>query len=110
MRGGRVLAFVDPHSEVSFTSGENGQPVQGYTASSDLQPLLKDWGVNYYATHVVGDRKLAMRVQTGMDARRPTSDYVLWLTVPKSNLDSNDIVTAHVDQLNPGTTGEHTSQ
>lgn len=105
MRGGRVLAFVDPHSEVSFTSGENGQPVQGYTPSSDLEPLLKDWGVNYDATHVIGDRKLAMRVQTGMDARRQTSDYVLWLTVPKGNLDSDDIVTANVDHLNLGTPG-----
>ncbi|HEY4345224.1 MAG TPA: hypothetical protein VGN05_12815, partial [Parvibaculum sp.] len=105
MRGGRVLAFVDPHSEVSFTSGDNGQPVQGYTESSDLAPLLGRWGVDFDATHIIGDRKLAMRVQTGMDARRQTSDYVLWLTVPKGNLDGDDIVTANVDHLNLGTAG-----
>jgi ABC-type uncharacterized transport system involved in gliding motility auxiliary subunit len=105
MRGGRVLASVDPHSEVSFTSGDNGQPVQGYTASSDLAPLLAHWGVAFDSKHVVGDRKLAMRVQTGMDARRQTSDYVLWLTVPRDNLDANDIVTANVDHLNLGTPG-----
>ena len=105
MRGGRVLAFVDPHSEVSLTSGENGQPVQGYTEASDLAPLLGQWGIRFDATHVVGDRKLAMRVQTGLDARRQTSDYVLWLTVPKGNLDGDDIVTANVDHLNLATAG-----
>jgi ABC-type uncharacterized transport system involved in gliding motility auxiliary subunit len=105
MRGGRVLAFVDPHSEVSYTSGPNGQPVQGYTETSDLAPLLADWGVDFDARHIVGDRDLAMRVQTGMDARRQTSDYVLWLAVPKGNVDKDDIVTANVDHINLGTVG-----
>ena len=105
MRGGRVLAFVDPHSEVSLTAGPDGQPVQGYTEASDLEPLLKDWGVDFDTNHVIGDRDLAMRVQTGLDARRQTSDYVLWLTVPKAELDQTDIVTASVDHLNMATAG-----
>lgn len=105
MRGGRVLAAVDPHSEVSLTAGSDGQPVRGYTEASDLGPLLADWGVSFDGSHIVGDRKLAMQVATGLDARRQTSDYVLWLTVPKSNLDSNDIVTANVDHLNLATVG-----
>lgn len=105
MRGGRVLAFVDPHSEVSLTSGADGRPVQGYTEASDLAPLLNQWGIQFDSKHVIGDRKLAMRVQTGLDARRQTSDYVLWLTVPKSNFDANDIVTANVDHLNLATVG-----
>jgi ABC-type uncharacterized transport system involved in gliding motility auxiliary subunit len=105
MRGGRVLASVDPHSEVSLTSGSTGQPVQGYTEASDLGPLLSAWGVDFDKTHIVGDRKLAMRVATGLDARRQTSDYVLWVTVPKSNFDSDDLVTANVDHLNLATVG-----
>lgn len=105
MRGGRVMAFVDPHSEVSLTAGPGGQPVQGYTEASNLEPLLTTWGVEFDPKHVVGDRDLAMRVQTGLDARRQTSDYVLWLTVPKSNLDQDDIVTANVDHLNFATAG-----
>lgn len=105
MRGGRVIAFVDPHSEVSLTAGPGGQPVQGHTEASNLEPLLATWGVAFDAGHVVGDRELAMRVQTGLDARRQTSDYVLWLAVPKGNLDQDDIVTANVDRLNIGTVG-----
>jgi len=105
MRGGRVLAFVDPHSEVSLTAGPDGQPVQGYTEASDLAPLLRDWGVDFDTKHVVGDRDLAMRVQTGLDARRQTSDYVLWLSVPKGDFDQNDIVTSSIDHINLGTAG-----
>ena len=106
MRGGRVLAAVDPHSEVSLTAGSNGQPVQGHTEYSDLGPLLKAWGVDFDRKHIIGDRKLAMRVATGLDARRQTSDYVLWLTVPKSNFNPDDIVTSNIDHLNLATVGE----
>lgn len=105
MRGGRVLAFVDPHSEVSLTAGPNGQPVQGYTEASDLPTLFKSWGIEYDPKRVIGDRDLAMRVQTNLDARRQTNDYVLWLGVPKANFDQNDIVTATIDQINMGTVG-----
>ncbi|MDO8837705.1 MAG: Gldg family protein [Parvibaculum sp.] len=105
MRGGRVLAFIDPHSEVSLTAGPDGQPVRGYTEASNLEPLLKNWGVDYDPTKIVGDRGLAQRVQTGLDARRQESDYVIWLAVQRANVDAEDIVTADVMRLNLGTVG-----
>jgi len=105
MRGGRVLAFIDPHSEVSLTAGPDGQPIRGYTEASNLEPLLKSWGVDYDPTKIVGDRRLAQRVQTGLDARRQESDYVIWLAVPRDNVDAEDIVTADVMRLNLGTVG-----
>ncbi|MBO6633671.1 MAG: GldG family protein, partial [Parvibaculum sp.] len=108
MRGGHVLAFVDPHSEVSLTAGPNGDPVRGYTEQSDLGPLLESWGVNYDPTEIVGDRALAQRVRTGLDARRQESDYVIWLAVPRENVDTNDIVTSDVARLNLGTVGHFT--
>lgn len=108
MGGGRVLAFVDPQSEVSFTRGADGRPVAGYSQTSDLAPLLKDWGVNYDTGKVVADRDLAMRVRSGADPRRPTADYVLWLAVPKGDMNRADIVTADIDTINFGTAGYFT--
>ena len=105
MRGGRVLAFIDPHSEVSLTAGPDGQPIRGYSEASNLEPLLKSWGVDYDPTKIVGDRGLAQRVQTGLDARRQESDYVIWLAVQRDNVDAEDIVTADVMRLNLGTVG-----
>ncbi len=108
MRGGHVLAFVDPHSEVSLTAGPNGEPVRGYTEMSDLGPLLESWGVHYDPTKIVGDRAIAQRVRTGMDARRQESDYVIWLAVPRANVAADDIVTSDVVRLNLGTVGHLT--
>ncbi|ABS63019.1 ABC-type uncharacterized transport system involved in gliding motility auxiliary component protein [Parvibaculum lavamentivorans DS-1] len=105
MRGGHVLAFVDPHSEVSLTAGPNGEPIPGYTEASDLGPLLESWGIDYDPTKVVGDRQIAQRVRTGLDARRQESDYVIWLAVPRENVDTDDLVTADVSRLNLGTVG-----
>lgn len=108
MRGGHVLAFVDPHSEVSLTAGPNGEPIRGYTEMSDLGPLLENWGVHYDPTKIVGDRAIAQRVRTGMDARRQESDYVIWLAVPRANVAADDIVTSDVVRLNLGTVGHLT--
>lgn len=108
MRGGHVLAFVDPHSEVSLTAGPNGEPVRGYTEMSDLGPLLESWGVHYDPTKIVGYRAIAQRVRTGMDARRQESDYVIWLAVPRANVAADDIVTSDVVRLNLGTVGHLT--
>ena len=105
MRGGRVLAFVDPFSEVSMERGEDGQPVRGFTQTSDLHQLFQSWGVDYDPTKIVGDRGLAQRVRTGFDARKQDSDYVIWLKVPKSHMNQSDIVTADVDRINLGTVG-----
>lgn len=105
MRGGRVLAFVDPHSEVSLTSGPSGKPVQGYTEASNLQPLMDSWGVVMSPDEIVGDRTNAQRVQAGFDARRQEVAYPIWLALRSDRMDPNDIVTADIDRLNLGTVG-----
>jgi len=105
MRGGRILAFVDPHSEISLAAGASGEPVKGYTEASDLAPLLTHWGVEFDKSHIVADRALAMRVRSSSDPRHPESHYVLWLSVPRANLDRKDVVTASLDHLNIGTVG-----
>lgn len=105
MRGGRVLAFVDPFSEVSMERGEDGKPVRGFTQTSDLHRLFQSWGVDYDPDKIVGDKGLAQRVRTGFDARKQDSDYVIWLRVPKANVNRSDIVTADVDRINLGTVG-----
>jgi len=105
MRGGRVLAFVDPHSEISLAAGASGEPVKDYTEASDLAPLLAHWGVEFDKSRIVADRTLAMRVRSSSDPRHPESHYVLWLSVPRANLDRDDVVTASLDHLNIGTAG-----
>lgn len=104
MRGGRVLAFVDPISEISQTASESGNPLAGSTFSSDLNPLLKAWGIDYDPNLVVADRLRAQRVQYGRSGGQ-IIDYILWLGLQAADFDPSDIVTSALQVLNVGTAG-----
>ena len=114
MRGGRIIAFVDPMSEISQAVGQqSGQPVQGATFKSDLW-LLKSWGVNYNADEVVLDRARAAQVQFGQNAARPVVAYPVWLGLKKdpdasrSDFDANDLVTNSLNIVNLASAGHFT--
>ena len=69
MRGGKLLAFVDPVAESD--QGEGG-PMGGFGADrgSDLGPLLAAWGIDYDRQKVVGDAAHAMTVSMRGAIRR----------------------------------------
>ena len=105
MRGGRVIAFLDPQSEVSLTAGPNGEPLRGYTEQSNMPLLMRQWGVRMFSDMIVADRKRAQRVAAGRDARRALTDYILWMGLGPSEMNSDDPVTGNIDRLNIGTVG-----
>ncbi|HEX4259707.1 MAG TPA: Gldg family protein, partial [Acetobacteraceae bacterium] len=88
MRGGHLLAMVDPASEAQAAiPGPDGQPAAD--TSSDLAPLFKAWGIDYDPNSVVGDLSGDWRVRAGNDeAARPTN-YVAWFNI-SSGIDKND--------------------
>ena len=105
MRGGRVLAFLDPQSEVSLTAGPNGEPLKGYTEQSSLPKLLGQWGVQLDNNLIVADRKRAQRVAAGRDSRSALTDYILWMGLTSEDMNGDDLITANIDHLNIGTVG-----
>ena len=105
MRGGRVIAFIDPQSEVSLTAGPNGEPLKGYTEQSNLPRLMQQWGVAMDDSQILADRKRAQRVATGRDARRALSDYILWMGYGPDEVNRDDLITSNIDRLNLGTVG-----
>jgi len=105
MRGGRVIAFIDPQSEVSLTAGPNGEPLRGYTEQSDLPRLMRQWGVAMAGDMIIADRKRAQRVAAGRDARRALTDYILWMGLGPAEMNANDPITGNIDRLNIGTVG-----
>lgn len=114
MRGGRVIAFVDPLSEISqLQDQQSRQPVQGATFKSDLW-LLKSWGVAYNPDEVVLDRARAQKVQYGGNAARPVVAYPVWLglkgddSAELSDFDKADLVTASLSVLNLASVGHFT--
>ena len=104
LRGGRLLAFLDPVSEI----GQLTNPaLGGGRENPELAKLLTAWGVKFDPTKVVGDVENARRVQAG-GATGVVSDYVAWLGLTEASLDSKEVVTDGVKLLNLATPGHFT--
>ena len=70
-----MLLFVDPDSGADTSGQDPSNPFAGATAnhSSNLQPLLSAWGVDYDPAKVIGDLVLGLEVRSSMQgAAAPT--------------------------------------
>lgn len=101
LRGGRLLVFVDPLSEVD--QQVDLQQALGEGRSSDLDMLFRAWGVQLLPERVLGDATYAMSVAAG-EQQRPVR-HLAWLTVPASGMSQNDVVTARLERLTLATAG-----
>jgi ABC-type uncharacterized transport system involved in gliding motility auxiliary subunit len=102
LRGGRVLALVDPHSEAAAMRQQ--QPLPGGSAS-DLAPLLKAWGVELVPDRIVADPETARQVQFPIGGRQQVVDYLAWLSLPRSSLNQDEVVTAELNRVNLASAG-----
>jgi ABC-type uncharacterized transport system involved in gliding motility auxiliary subunit len=101
LRGGKLLAFVDPFSEADTQAELPGEMV--IDKASDLEPLFKAWGLRLVPDQVLGDGSYAMSVSMGQD-RRPVR-HAAWLSLPKKALDQDDISTAALENLTVAAAG-----
>lgn len=99
LRGGRVLAFIDPHAEL-LARQQPGIPPAGDSAVEALAPLLEAWGVAIDDARLVGDRRNATRVQVMHEGRPVVVDYIAWLGLRSEAFDRDDVVLANLQQLN----------
>ncbi|MBL8698367.1 MAG: Gldg family protein [Alphaproteobacteria bacterium] len=103
LRGGRVIAFVDPHAEGEMS--RPGPAAQTGQTSSNIPRLLKSWGLELVEGKIAGDRQAARRVNAG-DAQRVRSvDYLAWLTLRDAALAKSDVLLAEVQALNFASAG-----
>jgi ABC-type uncharacterized transport system involved in gliding motility auxiliary subunit len=114
MRGGRVIAFVDPKSEIAeLATAQDGGQGPPQNTNADLW-LLKYWGVAYKPDEVVLDRARSAKVQYGNNPSRPAVDYPVWIGLKKdadpnrSDFDANDIVTNSLTTVNLASAGHFT--
>src|SRR5271169_1797006 len=105
LRGGRLLLLVDPRAGADLSGQDPSNPLAGAMAnhSSDLQPLLGAWGVDYDATKVIGDLRLGLEVRTS--ATSPPIRHIGILGQRHKDLDPKDVVTASLEKINIATAG-----
>jgi ABC-type uncharacterized transport system involved in gliding motility auxiliary subunit len=104
MRGGHLLVFVDPNADADRSGADPNNPQAAMFAdkSSDLPKLFKAWGVQYDPQKVVLDRAHAAQISMGRGA--PVR-YPAILTFTRRDLNSNDVITANLENINVGTAG-----
>ena len=102
MRGGKLIAFVDPQSE-NDPAGQQGGPMSMVPRSSSLGPLLDAWGVGYDPGKVLGDRGLGLTV--ALRQGEQPSQHVAIVGLNRDSMNTKDVVTATLDSINVMTAG-----
>ena len=98
MRGGKLIAFLDPQSAVSGRQQQN--PMMGGGAptgtSSSLDKLLKAWGIQFDTSKVVADLnfKMQLRGRNGQPTEAPA-----FLALTPEGINRDDIVTSPIDNI-----------
>jgi ABC-type uncharacterized transport system involved in gliding motility auxiliary subunit len=104
LRGGRILAFVDPDASQDQAAQDPNNPMaaMGQDRSSSLDPLFKAWGVAFNPREVVVDNERGLTV--GMRPGEPPVRHIGILGLDASSF-SKDIVTVGLTSVNMATSG-----
>ncbi len=98
LRGGHILAFVDPHSWFQPTDPSDPRGAMAADRSSHLEGLLTAWGVSLDNKSIAGDKTKAQQVATGV--------YLpVFVSLDGDCLNSDDFTTrdlAQIRLLTPG--------
>lgn len=99
LQGGRALVFVDPYAEADQPGGGALNPAARGPQHSTLDPLFDAWGVELQPGKVVADLPFAKRVQYREQSQILVSDYPLWIDVPSTLLNHDDVATAQLSTM-----------
>lgn len=104
MRGGHVLAFVDPNSQADAAGADPSNPMAAMSAdkSSSLEPLLSGWGVDFDRNQVVVDLERGLRVT--MREGDPPAQHIAILGLDDTAM-ARDVITGTLTSVNLATAG-----
>ncbi len=100
LKGGKVVAFVDPFSERD-TPGGVQDPMALPGRSSELPRLFKAWGVDMPVNSVLADAGAAMMVSVGQQVVR----HLALIGLPAELINSQDVITGGLETVNVSSTG-----
>ena len=97
LRGGKLVAFLDPLSIMDTRSMNPQNPLQGAANSgASLDLLLKAWGLSFDINKVVADKEYF--TEMGGEGGRPQVNPSV-LQLPAKAVDTNDVVTSQISRL-----------
>lgn len=98
LRGGKLIAFLDPFSIMDARNNANpSNPLQAAASGgASLDRLLKAWGLTFDVSHVVSDKEYLTELG-GSDGN--PQENVSFLQLPPSAMDTNDVVTSQIGRV-----------
>ena len=94
LRGGKLIAFLDPMSAIA---GRQQNPMMGgLPDNASLDKLLKAWGIQFDTSKVVADLDFKMQLQ---NQNGQAEDAPAWLGLTSDGINQKDIVTSEIDSL-----------
>ena len=101
LKGGKVLALIDPMPEVSQF---HLMQVEG-SGRAELAKVIKAWGLEFDPTKVAADIRNARRVQFGRGGDGQVTEFVAWLGLGSANINEQDVLSSGIDNLNVASAG-----
>jgi ABC-type uncharacterized transport system involved in gliding motility auxiliary subunit len=104
LRGGHILAFVDPNAQQDRSGADPNNPMAQFSAdkSSHLEPLLTAWGLEFKPDQVVADLERGLTVS--MREGEPPSQHIAILGFDHGSM-TKDMITSRLDSINMATAG-----
>ena len=100
LRGGKLIACVDPFSVKEMISGRQRQNPMMMQAGGDgpstLGALFDAWGVKFDVTKVTADLEAATKLGDGQGG---VDDNPSFLTLSQANMDKGDVVVSQLSQV-----------
>lgn len=102
MKGGKLIAFVDPLCENQESQQQQGMPTD---RASHLEKLLDAWGIEVAPGKLAADKATSLEVQMGDRNRPELVQFVVWLGLKKDQMAKDDPITGQLQNINIGTGG-----
>ncbi len=97
LRGGKLIAFLDPLSVLDSRSNPSN-PLQAAAGSgASLDKLLKAWGLEFDLNKVVSDKRFLTELQDPRTGRPQANPSFLSLTA--AAMDTNDVATTQLGRM-----------
>jgi ABC-type uncharacterized transport system involved in gliding motility auxiliary subunit len=97
LRGGKLLAFLDPMSVIDSQNTPQQNPLQGaMNAGSIMDKLTKAWGIEFDGSKVVADMVFATKISRGGNS---TEDNPAVLSLTDRSMNTNEVITSQLDNV-----------
>ncbi len=97
LKGGRAIVCVDPHCFMDRPDRMAMQMGRPPAQNSDLNKLLRNWGLEMPATTFAGDRSLAIEAPTRQDQR--PERIIGWLALTPGCFNEKSVITTQLNDV-----------